>query len=100
MPYIYLMPKDDKTRARLIKRNTDVKIAYNELAKKNPKWRHDALVEDLADRFYISESTVDRILGGFYDNLWHTHETHKPTRVKTGMKPTPVIVQSHINFDK
>jgi len=43
-------------------RNKSVKIRFNKLEAKYPKWKHDALLEELTKEFYISKRTISAIL--------------------------------------
>lgn len=43
-------------------RNKNLKKRYQELTKKFPKWRHDAIVEELMYEFYIKPRTIGAIL--------------------------------------
>ncbi|GAA4198612.1 hypothetical protein GCM10022289_07630 [Pedobacter jeongneungensis] len=45
-------------------RNQDVKTYFDDLCRKYPEWRLDALEEKTAQRFYISPRTVRAILKG------------------------------------
>lgn len=45
-------------------RNQDVRTYFDELCKKHPEWRLDALEDKTASRFYISARTVRAILKG------------------------------------
>ena len=51
-----------KGNERFKKRNQDVRITFHSLSKKNPKWRIEAIVEDVADKFYLASRTVEAIL--------------------------------------
>lgn len=46
----------------LKERNTAVKCYFDQLTKKHPEWRLDALEEQTAQYFYISPRTVRAIL--------------------------------------
>lgn len=49
-------------KARLQLRNQNVRKLFNELSEKNPKWRMDAIIEEVAKRMFLSERTVEAIL--------------------------------------
>jgi hypothetical protein len=94
------MPKDDKTRERLKRRNEAVVKEYNDLVRKNPKWRHDAIIEDVANKYFLSETTINLILNGYYDHLWQETEA-KPEVAeinRRGKKPSLIPSQTNISF--
>lgn len=43
-------------------RNANVKKRYRELSEKNPKWRNDAVIEELVNIFFLSSRTITAIL--------------------------------------
>lgn len=51
-----------KRQERLAKRNKKVRDKFNEISAKNPKWRTDAVITDVADLFFLSDRTVEAIL--------------------------------------
>jgi hypothetical protein len=51
-------------KTHLKTRNQDVKRFFDELCKRHPEWRLDALEDKTAARFYISPRTVRAILKG------------------------------------
>lgn len=63
--------KRQSQRERLKKRNQAVMKTYAELDKKHPQWRYDAIIEKVADRFFLAPKTVDQIIRGDYEkHLW------------------------------
>jgi hypothetical protein len=44
------------------KRNMDIKHWVAEQQRKNPQWRHSALVEAASERFYLAERTIRAVL--------------------------------------
>ncbi|MGN6604546.1 MAG: hypothetical protein ACTHK8_18955 [Ginsengibacter sp.] len=53
------MPRDSH---RHILRNNAIRENFRQVRKKNPKWTIVAVIEDVADTFYLSPSTVTSIL--------------------------------------
>lgn len=51
-------------KERLTARNNQVRSSFNELCKKHPQWRFDALVKQVAGSFFLSKRTVEAILRG------------------------------------
>lgn len=49
---------------RFIKRNQKIRNLFNKVSNKNPKWRVDAVIEDVADEVFLSERTVEAIIKG------------------------------------
>ncbi len=43
-------------------RNNNLKKRYHALTAKHPKWRNDAVIEELAGEFYLATRTVTAIL--------------------------------------
>jgi len=43
-------------------RNTAIKAAYKALKKRNPKWSWEAIIQDVANDFYLSTATVAKII--------------------------------------
>lgn len=43
-------------------RNANVKKRYREISTKNPKWRNDAVIEELVGIFFLSARTITAIL--------------------------------------
>lgn len=64
------MNKHQRRRQRLKERNAKVRKYYKDHLAKNPQWRHSAIVELIADAFYLAEGTVEAILSGWppYDD--------------------------------
>lgn len=56
------MSKKENTRKSIIKkRNSDIREKYRELYDKK-RIRHDDCIEKLAELFYLTEDTINRIL--------------------------------------
>ncbi|MGX1024660.1 hypothetical protein [Psychroflexus sp. MBR-150] len=49
---------------RLQKRSLKIKQTYRSLTEKYPQWRNDAIVENLADTFFLAPRTIEAILRG------------------------------------
>lgn len=58
MLYICLMTQQD----RLQKRNQTIRKDYRQLSEKHPQWRYDALIDDVADRYFLAPRTIKAIL--------------------------------------
>jgi hypothetical protein len=50
------------SKERLQKRNEDIRKRYADLKRKFPQWRMVALVEQVADEFYLSAVTTGKII--------------------------------------
>ena len=44
------------------KRNKDIHTYYRSLLKRYPHWRHDYVIKRVADKFYLTERTIEHIL--------------------------------------
>lgn len=66
-----------KRQERLIERNKKVRQLFDSLCKKNPKWRIDAVIEDVADACFLAPRTVEAIIGheGIYSDNYQARET-------------------------
>ncbi len=49
---------------RLQKRNDKIRSLFENLAKKNPQWRFNALINEVANTMYLAPRTVIAILKG------------------------------------
>jgi ribosomal protein L18E len=49
---------------RLKARNEKIRVLFKKLTEKNPKYRSDAVIEDVADELFLSKRTVEAILKG------------------------------------
>jgi hypothetical protein len=49
---------------RLNARNEKIRLLFKKITEKNPKWRSDAIIEDVADEVFLSKRTVEAILKG------------------------------------
>ena len=49
---------------RLNLRNEKVRTLFNSLSKKNPKWRVDAVIEEIQKTIFLSSRTIEAILRG------------------------------------
>jgi hypothetical protein len=58
-------------KERLTERNNQVRKLFYDLQQKNPKWRIDAVIEEVASKSFLSKRTVDAIInyeGTYNDN--------------------------------
>lgn len=57
-------------RERLIQRNEKVRQLFYKTQTKNPKWRIDAVIEDVAKQVFLAERTVNAIISheGIYND--------------------------------
>ena len=55
---------------RLTERNKAVRKYFYDVLAKNPKWRIDAVVEEVANKMFLSNRTVDAIINheGIYND--------------------------------
>ena len=49
---------------RFKKRNQKIRKLFSKISEKNPKWRSDAIIEDVAEEVFLSERTVEAIIKG------------------------------------
>lgn len=52
------------TRSKILieKRNKKIHIRFDELSKQYPKWKTDAILEELTHEFYITKRTLSAVL--------------------------------------
>jgi hypothetical protein len=53
---------------RLHERNQKVRLLFNKLSSSNPKWRVDAVIEDVANKCFLSPRTVEAIIS--YEGIY------------------------------
>lgn len=53
---------------RLNERNTVVRKMFYDLQAKNPKWRIDAVIDEVAKKVFLSSRTVDAIIN--YEGIY------------------------------
>ncbi len=58
--YLCIMSLDRKKRLKI--RNDKIRKDYHLLEKRHPKWRFDAIIEDLADKYFLSARTIEAII--------------------------------------
>ncbi len=51
-------------KERFTKRNQAVRKEFDEISRKNPKWRLDAIVDEVAAKFFLASRTVEAIIRG------------------------------------
>lgn len=51
-------------KERLSARNQKIREQFDELCRKHPKWRFDALVQEVADNAFLSTRTIEAIIRG------------------------------------
>lgn len=56
---------------RFIQRNNHVRQLYDSIKAKNPKWRNDAIIEEVASKAFLSIRTVEAIIyrEGIYSEI-------------------------------
>lgn len=47
---------------RLQERNATVRKLFNDLCEKNPKWRIDAVIDEVAKKVFLSSRTIEAIV--------------------------------------
>lgn len=60
---------------RLTLRNNHVRKLFRETELKNPKWRRECVVEEVAKKVFLSERTVEAIIG--YEGIYGETITNK-----------------------
>lgn len=58
-------------KERLQYRNKSVRELFEKLSAKHPQWRVDAIIEEVAKKFFLSNRTVEAIIGyeGIYNDV-------------------------------
>lgn len=51
-------------KERLKKRNANIRALFEKIANQNKKWRTDAVIQEVAERSYLSSRTVEAIIKG------------------------------------
>ncbi|MPT33909.1 MAG: hypothetical protein E2604_02175 [Flavobacterium sp.] len=66
---------------RLNERNTVVRKMFYDLQAKNPKWRIDAVIDEVAKKVFLSSRTVDAIIN--YEGIYRdaSRETRKASQL-------------------
>ncbi len=54
------MSRNERIKAR----NEKIRNLYSKLTVKNPKWRSDAIIEDVAKEVFLAPRTVEAIIKG------------------------------------
>jgi len=55
---------NNRRQDRLNKRNEKVRSLFDSISDKNPKWRIDAVIEEIEKVVFISPRTIEAILRG------------------------------------
>lgn len=63
-------------KQRLTERNNFVRKQFYDLLAKNPKWRIDAVIDEVAAKVFLSSRTVDAIINyeGIYKDVTPTNQ--------------------------
>lgn len=62
-------------KERLTERNKLVRKHFYDLMAKNPKWRIDAVIEEVAKKVFLSSRTVDAIIN--YEGIYNDKAANK-----------------------
>jgi hypothetical protein len=64
-------------KERLTERNNFVRKQFYDLHAKNPKWRIDAVIDEVAAKVFLSSRTVDAIINyeGIYKDVTPTNQS-------------------------
>ncbi|MDV6170218.1 hypothetical protein R1T16_17410 [Flavobacterium sp. DG1-102-2] len=54
---------------RLTERNNKVRKLFYDVQKKNPKWRIDAVLDEVAEKVFLAPRTVDAIIS--YEGIYN-----------------------------
>ncbi len=60
-------------KERLHKRNEKVRTLFEGLSNKNPQWRVDALINEVANKMFLAPRTIEAILRGEGSYNMDTH---------------------------
>jgi hypothetical protein len=66
-------------KERLTERNNQVRKLFYDTQQKNPKWRVDAVIEEVANKMFLSNRTVDAIIKyeGTYSDSKNANESNQ-----------------------
>ncbi len=69
---------------RLFERNAAVRKMFNDTSDKNPKWRIDAVIEEVAKKMFLSARTVEAIVNyeGIYNDASGVEPLNKSNQLK------------------
>ncbi|AMA48974.1 hypothetical protein [Flavobacterium covae] len=59
-------------KQRLTERNSQVRKLFYDILAKNPKWRVDAVIEEVAKKVFLSNRTVDAIIN--YEGIYNDNK--------------------------
>lgn len=51
-------------KERIQKRNTKIRKAFYQLQQKEPKWKHSAWIEEVAEQFFLAPKTIEAVVRG------------------------------------
>ncbi|WP_395075366.1 hypothetical protein [Flavobacterium sp.] len=62
---------------RLNERNKKVRLLFSKLCTANPKWRIDAIIEEVADNCFLAPRTIEAIISheGIYNENYKRPES-------------------------
>ena len=62
---------------RLTERNKKVRQLFNKLCTANPKWRIDAIIEEVANKCFLAPRTIEAIISheGIYNETYQHQNT-------------------------
>ena len=68
-------------KERLAERNNLVRKHFYDIKAKNPKWRIDAVIDEVAAKVFLSSRTVDAIIS--YEGIYNDNTTpQSPSQLK------------------
>ena len=53
-----------KRSERIKARNNNIRNLFTKISDKNPNWRYDAIVDNVAKEYFLSPRTIEAILKG------------------------------------
>lgn len=70
-------------KERLYQRNEKVRQLFQKISAKNPKWRVDAVIDEVAEKMYLAPRTVEAIISyeGIYNDVAPPN-TNNPPQIK------------------
>ena len=62
---------------RLSERNKNVRLTFNKMCTANPKWRIDAIIDEVASKCFLAPRTIEAIISheGIYSETYQRQET-------------------------
>lgn len=63
---------------RFTERNKIIRQCFYKLSKDNPKWRIEAVIESVADKYFLAPRTIEAIIS--HEGIYNEAHIKKPTQ--------------------